>query len=192
MAGHQWGKIKPFHNASDTFHGRQCVACGILQRYGKRYGSKKHSGFESVSDVCESEVRTCVRVSNDTKKLLVKFLSRRPKRVRKRMEDVLNRLRSPVPTPGTWVLTRDFTGRKSFGCFKCPACDKKWFSAHAWAKYTQGCNVCDCNTKPFAMWVNTCPSTTQEGKVFKGSPHDKDRCQACWLGVCVNTFGGIP
>ena len=46
---HRWSELVVF----PTGHGRQCVACGVLQLYGKRYETNKYKAFDpSVSSVC--------------------------------------------------------------------------------------------------------------------------------------------
>jgi len=90
---------------------------------------------------------------------------------------------------GYWVLREEFTGRKSFGCFRChvPDCGKTWSSAHAFREYRQGCDNCETDTFPCCMWFND-PQYEEIGtRGMRGNEsehHHTARCEACKHGVC--------
>jgi hypothetical protein len=97
----------------------------------------------------------------------------------------------PVDTPGEWVYTDEFEGRKSFGWFNCGRCGKCWISAHAQPKYKQACKSCNAYSRPILMWQNS-----EKGKQDKRDkrnestkPHDRGRCEACKKGDCVDSLG---
>eukprot|EP01119_Soliformovum_irregulare_P009169 TRINITY_DN2234_c0_g1_i1.p1 TRINITY_DN2234_c0_g1~~TRINITY_DN2234_c0_g1_i1.p1 ORF type:complete len:329 (-),score=47.42 TRINITY_DN2234_c0_g1_i1:326-1252(-) len=97
-------------------------------------------------------------------------------------------LAPPVNTPGQWISRSEFQNkglRKSFGWFFCP-CGKHWVSAHAWTKYTQGCQSCERHSLPLYLWENIDDSDFEgsdyddDDKLSK--PHDRIRCEACKAG----------
>ena len=87
-------------------------------------------------------------------------------------------------------MRADFGGRKSFGLYKCTAAAKKgecgntWSSAHAMKEYGQGCKKCEAFSQPWLMWHNTSVVRTSNPN-DKKRPHDRERCEACALGVCT-------
>ncbi|GAX84636.1 hypothetical protein CEUSTIGMA_g12057.t1 [Chlamydomonas eustigma] len=92
---------------------------------------------------------------------------------------------------GYWVQRKDFEGRKSFGVFQCAQCSRRWYSAHAFKEYKQGCQRCDRYYLPIAMWVNTGDRDSDDDDNGFGDdekddagPHDSERCEACKAGVC--------
>ena len=96
----------------------------------------------------------------------------------------------PVDTPGDWVERDAFSGRKSFGFFVCQ-CGKRWLSAHAFPNYTQGCKSCEDTCLPRYLWVNQHSSFEDYFEDDKDrdnkSPHDRERCEACAKGVCLES-----
>lgn len=95
----------------------------------------------------------------------------------------------PVDTEGIWVLRDNFRGTKSFGFFKCrgEVCSKTWLSAHAFAKYKQGCQVCETESRPKFLWQNLERKNRDnfdDVQDDEGPPHDQGRCEACRVGVC--------
>lgn len=94
----------------------------------------------------------------------------------------------PVNTRGQWKLYQEFDGRKSFGSFMCTSCRKQWISAHAYLDYRQACKNCDEYYYATWMWKNYDNSTCdgidiKDTKNYTG-PHDRERCEACAVGVC--------
>lgn len=95
----------------------------------------------------------------------------------------------PVPTPGRWLLRKDFRGTKSFGAFFC-SCGRKWITAHAQKKYKQGCQVCEVESLADYMWQNEVSDSDYASSGDSDSddeakpPHDSSRCEACRKGVC--------
>jgi hypothetical protein len=93
----------------------------------------------------------------------------------------------PVSTKGMWVVLHEFRGRKSFGYFEC-TCSKKdintWVSAHAAKLYRQGCQKCERYVRPLFMWQNL--ESNDRDKFRKtDTPHDRNRCEACRAGDCM-------
>ena len=89
---------------------------------------------------------------------------------------------------GYWVLREEFTGRKSFGCFRCGVadCGKVWSSAHAFREYKQGCDSCETDSFPCCMWYND-PQFEIATRGMRGNEsehHHTARCEACRHGVC--------
>ena len=89
---------------------------------------------------------------------------------------------------GEWVPTDEFEGRKSFGLFRCDDCkpNRRWRSAHAFPEYTQDCQGCDEEVHPYLMWENdeNNHSSSNDRRDASKPPHDRERCEACRLGVC--------
>lgn len=90
---------------------------------------------------------------------------------------------------GTWLKRKQFIqhgGKKSFGLFVCKKCENgRWISAHAYAIFRQGCQVCETYSLPLYMWLNDekCTQTRKTKKEDK--PHHDERCQACKAGICL-------
>lgn len=93
----------------------------------------------------------------------------------------------PVETEGYWVKRNDFEREKSFGYFVCTKCKKNWLSAHSFKKYKQGCKGCEKKYYPQYLWYNV--KNRERNPEFAGinkeKPHDKMRCEACHLGICL-------
>ena len=103
-----------------------------------------------------------------------------------------NDLDNPVNEPGYWTKASKFTGRKSFGAYKCERCHALWISAHAFKQYTQDCKRCESAYLPKYMWVNS-ELNKQDKKVReldRSKPHDAARCEACQAGVCDGGHSG--
>ena len=53
---HNFGAIHISHTVvagkCSTNHQRVCMTCGIIQKYGREFGSRKHPGFASVDQKC--------------------------------------------------------------------------------------------------------------------------------------------
>ena len=53
---HNWGPVHIAHvviaGVSKSHHQRLCFTCGIVQKYGREYGSKRHPGFSAVDQNC--------------------------------------------------------------------------------------------------------------------------------------------
>jgi len=94
----------------------------------------------------------------------------------------------PVNTEGCWVKRKDFVKEKSFGYFVCKECKKSWLSAHSFKKYKQGCKGCEIEYYPKYLWNNTekRKESPEFEKVNKDKPHDRTRCEACHLGICLD------
>lgn len=88
---------------------------------------------------------------------------------------------------GEWVDPQQCNQRKSFGWFECVCCNKTWMSAHAQARYAQGCKMCNVETLPVCMWQNSFKykETDQPTTVATIKPHDRSRCEACRAGMCL-------
>jgi 3-methyladenine DNA glycosylase Tag len=113
-------------------------------------------------------------------------------RARKSLQ--LSSLDPPVSGPGEWVLTEEFTGRKSFGWFECTKCVKCWPSAHAFPMYAQGCQRCNTEQVPKFMWENHARRDDDDdssGGLELDGPHDQARCEACRHGDCVAAILGL-
>jgi hypothetical protein len=54
---------------------------------------------------------------------------------------------------GFWVPSVHFTGKKSFGSFKCE-CGHAHMSAESLPKYPQGCKHCEAEIFPCCLWYN--------------------------------------
>lgn len=90
---------------------------------------------------------------------------------------------------GYWVPRRSFEGKKSFGHFQCGRCSKLWTSAHAFARFKQGCQRCEYNSLPCCLWVNTDDYRSERSDDDEDkAPHDSGRCEACRLGQCRQSF----
>lgn len=90
----------------------------------------------------------------------------------------------PISLDGHWTIRSKFQGRKSFGFFICN-CKKTWLSAHAFKEYKQGCKSCEVETFPKYLWVNTELNKKEEIIKNLDKPHDRLRCEACKLGICL-------
>lgn len=90
----------------------------------------------------------------------------------------------PVPSKGKWLIRSDFPKEKSFGYFKCYYCNKTWISAHSFKNYKQGCKKCDSLSFPIYLWLNESSNSQNNSSNLQGS-HDKNRCQACKAGKCL-------
>jgi len=91
----------------------------------------------------------------------------------------------PFPgADGYWIDRNSFFGDKSFGCYECGGCSKRWFSAHAYCRYKQGCQRCEEESLPCCMWVNTGNSERNGDSDSEDGPHDRARCEACRRGKC--------
>lgn len=95
----------------------------------------------------------------------------------------------PPPFPaayGAWVSAGEFTRGKSFGMFECRRCSNTWMSAHAQAKFRQGCVRCETMTRPFLMWENWERRTsTDKEREDDTKPHHRSRCEGCRAGMCI-------
>ena len=85
---------------------------------------------------------------------------------------------------GYWMSRENYSGRKSFGWFCCPACSNRWSSAHAWRDYRQGCRRCEEESHPCCLWMNTERHDSRFRHDDDDKPHDVERCEACRQGVC--------
>ena len=97
---------------------------------------------------------------------------------------------------GEWVNRHEFAGRKSFGFFECESlsCGKKWYSAHAFPSYKQGCQECEHESLPAYLWVNYGGNERDYDDYERddsNAPHDRDRCMACRAGVCITAGGAV-
>ena len=92
----------------------------------------------------------------------------------------------PIDTPGHWVSREEFKGNKSFGFFACKRCKNEWMSAHAFAKFQQGCVPCKKYNLPKWMWVNEDKDRALDATPFNKpeKPHLSRLCKACAAGVC--------
>jgi hypothetical protein len=89
---------------------------------------------------------------------------------------------------GYWIPRNKFKGNsKSFGWFECDSCTKTWFSAHAHKRFKQGCQVCEEESFPCCLWVNTSYNNDKDSANMDKSdrPHDRARCEACRKGQCI-------
>ena len=60
-------------------------------------------------------------------------------------------------------------------------------SSQAMPGYKQGCQRCEISIKPIFMWVNEPgheDDEGEEGEKVSDKPHDRERCEACQLGIC--------
>jgi hypothetical protein len=88
---------------------------------------------------------------------------------------------------GYWEPRNTYEGNKSFGWFECNHCAKTWFSAHAHKRFKQGCQVCEEQSFPCCMWVNTgCNDKDSLNDEKDDGPHDRARCEACRKGHCMD------
>ena len=94
----------------------------------------------------------------------------------------------PVDTEGYWVKREKFFRDKSFGYFVCKDCTKTWLSAHSYKKYKQGCKGCETENYPKYLWFNSIriEKDPKFEELNKEKPHDKERCEACHLGFCLD------
>ena len=103
-------------------------------------------------------------------------------------EDEYDEFLDSIPKPegfdGYWVYHKDFTGKKSFGYFIC-YCKNRWMSAHAFKKYKQGCKKCEAYKYPVCLWVNE-NKRDNDSELEGSSPHDRERCEACRAGECID------
>ena len=94
-------------------------------------------------------------------------------------------LPNPASGPGKWIPREDFEGNKSFGYFKCRKCSKWWLSAHSFKKFKQGCQKCETENLPVYLWKNTGTNVNENPKKDGDGVHDKQRCEACKNGLCI-------
>ena len=86
---------------------------------------------------------------------------------------------------GYWTERENYSGQKSFGHFNCSNCSNKWYSAHAFKHYKQGCQECEKMSFPCCLWVNNGDRKERSEDSDKDDgPHDRARCEACRRGVC--------
>lgn len=106
----------------------------------------------------------------------------------------LNRMLDDLDPPiedllGHWEWRTKFTGRKSFGHYRC-SCDNTWVSAWAQPIYKQACKKCGTKRYPIFMWVNQ-PGRHRRDNEFpqeETRPHLSHLCEACKAGDCLNSY----
>jgi ribosomal protein S27AE len=49
---HSFGPKYSVNNGGSSYHERECQTCGMKQKYGVKYGSKRTPGYESVDPKC--------------------------------------------------------------------------------------------------------------------------------------------
>lgn len=50
---HDFGPVEQFSYVFlGTFHGRLCKKCGLLQKYGRAYGTNRYPNFEEIDPNC--------------------------------------------------------------------------------------------------------------------------------------------
>lgn len=49
---HDFWTLEQFFEAPETFHGRFCKKCGLIQRYGRQYGSNKYPDYVRIDPNC--------------------------------------------------------------------------------------------------------------------------------------------
>jgi len=128
-----------------------------------RAKAKRHKKTKVIKDLSDSEADSDAEIS-------------------------LKNLPIPVDTEGFWVKRENFFGKKSFGFFVCKNCKKTWLSAHSHSIYKQGCKGCETENYAKYFWVNS--HKKEKDPDFQGlnkeKPHDKMRCEACHLGICLD------
>lgn len=93
---------------------------------------------------------------------------------------------APVDSIGYWIHREEYTGRKSFGYFKCEICFKNWVSAHSFPNFKQGCKKCNTEDYPIFLWQNMNDKQRDDYERDEtDKPHDQNRCEACRYGVCL-------
>ena len=66
-------------------------------------------------------------------------------------------------------------GRRLFGKFRCPNCNKTWQSGNAWKGYKQQCKDCKVDADPY--FLNFLEFQGGSGDLEK--PHLQDLCEKC-------------
>jgi uncharacterized C2H2 Zn-finger protein len=179
----------------------QCTVCSKV--FSSARGRDQH--VEAVHPMIECP--TCEKTFGSTKALdqhvgdahgKSKTKRTTTKRTNRRGQLDVSDLTPPVNSPGEWVPRDGFNSHKSFGAFQCTQCRKRWYSAHAFPKYTQGCQRCETKCLPKFLWVNWDNDSDSESDLDSESdeevddkPHDKARCGACRAGVCLNGISTI-